>query len=156
MKSSMKKRILAMVMVCGFCLGISVSQAAAMERQDLKIEETAIAGIEKALEQIEELGYSQADLEQYEEVLPQKIAETLNTLITISELNISTEEKVATLLQEIQSDCSSFASTWVTLQVLLFVFTSIIPIIPLPLISLLGFAANIYFWLTIFCILGIV
>ena len=73
------------------------------DEEVLKIKKHALQVFESASRQIAEFGLSETDIARYEKILPQSLIMRLHAVIEVSQLNLSPEEKVKTLMQ-IQGD----------------------------------------------------
>jgi len=110
--------------------------------------EIAITTIDEALQELAD------NAEEYQEYidmaadyLPEDSINTLNAIISVAQLDISTEEKIDTLIEISQANCSIYAQIWIVGWLMRF-----IPIVGI-FASLL---TDIGYWGLILCLIGII
>jgi hypothetical protein len=112
--------------------------------------EEAYATLDDIFQKIDQSGITIQDLNKYEQILPHKITDALSTLISVSGLNLSTEDKIAAMMGVFAS-CESYLYTFLVLIAFGFVLGGI-PIIG----DLIGLAQLAYAFLTVLCYLGLI
>jgi hypothetical protein len=130
------------------------------DKEVAKLRGQALLVFENASREIAELGLSEADIVEYEKILPQNLMKRLYAVIEVSQMNISPEEKVKTLMQIQGYNCQDYLVTWFTIEVVeIFLATScqILPDITCELaLDLLRLSDTVFLWATVLCYLGVV
>jgi hypothetical protein len=130
------------------------------DKEVAKLRGQALFVFENASREIAELGLSEADIVEYEKILPQNLMKRLYAVIEVSQMNASSEEKVKTLMQIEGYNCYDYLTTWLTIEVVeIFLGTScqILPDITCELaLDLLRLSDTVFLWATVLCYLGIV
>jgi len=130
------------------------------DKEVAKLRGQALFVFENASREIAELGLSEADIVKYEKILPQNLTKRLYAVIEVSQMNVSPEEKVKTLMQIQGYNCQDYLVTWFTIEVVeIFLATScqILPDITCELaLDLLRLSDTVFLWATVLCYLGIV
>ncbi len=130
-----------------FVMHVYADETELIEPRAIAIER--VGGVFKKIEQNAEK--YQLVVDTIADYLPEDSATMLNAVISVAQLDVSTEEKFDALIEITQSNCSSYALLWLTVQVL----RDIIPYIPL-LYELLSLLSSVGEWGLILCLLGII
>jgi hypothetical protein len=143
-------QISGMMAMVKLAMAYKNGQAQLSHEELAAIKEEAFAMLDGVFQKIDEAGITVQDLKKYERILPQKVVDALSTLITVSRLNVSTEDKIAGMVGVFAS-CDSYLYTFLVLIAFNFVFGSI------PVIGQLIYLGEVAFAVfTVLCYLGLV
>jgi len=156
-KNRVLKGLLVLLFLCAVFTHFTV-QVYANQKELPETRATALAALDGAFEKLSANAEAyQGYIDMVANYLPEDGAATLNALLSVAQFDISTEEKIDTLIEISQSGCSLFILIWLIAFLLSWILGLLVLPVPIPalIFSFISLVSDIGLWGLILCLLGI-
>lgn len=155
-----KNRLIKSLIVILFFCFVNVHLVASVQANQTELsatKTTALAALGEAFEKISENAEEyQGYVDRVADFLPEDSINTLNAVITVAQLDISTEEKIDSLIETAQIGCSIFVQIWIVFWFFGWILGFLGFPLPALIFSLLSFLSEIGFWGMVLCLFGLI